>query len=37
LRQLGVALLQGVIILAVMSAIYVVAHLAFYQRLPRWK
>lgn len=37
LRELGVALIEGIAILVVLSTVYVVGYLAFHQRLPRWK
>lgn len=37
LRNLGVALGQSVVILLAFSTLLILGHLAFYQRLPRWK
>lgn len=37
LRELRVALLESAVILFAVTALYVIAHLALYQRWPRWK
>jgi hypothetical protein len=37
LRRLGVALMQCIAILVVLSTLYVAGYVAVHQRLPRWK
>lgn len=37
LRDFGIALMQSIVILVVVSMLYVLGYLAIYQRLPRWK
>ncbi|MFE0472481.1 hypothetical protein ACFW2V_12795 [Streptomyces sp. NPDC058947] len=37
LRRLGIALIESIVILVVLSTLYLLGYLAVYQALPRWK